>query len=99
VHFTGWASGDELQGHFSGMDLFLNPSLAEETFAMANIEAMATGTPVLAFGVGGMLEYLSHGSNGVVLDDPRPAAVAREVAGLLEDPGLRARLGQQAKED
>ncbi|CAM9914424.1 unnamed protein product, partial [Scytosiphon promiscuus] len=91
VHFTGWAYGAHLQRLLKGMTLLFNPSLAEsETFCIVNIEAMSLGTPVAAFGIGGMLEY----GNFELLDDAEPRAVAATLAELLLD---RPRLGALAE--
>ena len=43
---------------------FIFPSL--EPFGIAPIEALATGTPVIAFGKGGALDYIEDGKNGVL---------------------------------
>jgi glycosyltransferase involved in cell wall biosynthesis len=50
-----------------------------EPFGMVMIEAMACGTPVIAFGRGAVPEVLAHGVNGVIVDDVEQAvnAVAR----------------------
>lgn len=90
MHFAGWADGVDLQRLLTEMDILFNPSLAPETFCVANIEAMAAGTPVAAFGVGGMLEYLLPGDNALVLDNPEPRAAATEITKALLDPrGLK----------
>lgn len=74
-----------------GMSLLLNPSLAMETFSIINIQAMSVGTPVAAFGIAGMLEYIAPNMNALVLDDAEPRAVAKAVADLLLDrPRLNA---------
>lgn len=69
----------------------MNPSLAMETFSIINIQAMSVGTPVAAFGIAGMLEYIAPNMNALVLDDAEPRAVAKAVADLLLDrPRLNA---------
>ena len=42
------------------LDVIINPSLRawSETFCIANIEAMATGIPLVTFGIGGVGEYV-----------------------------------------
>lgn len=68
------------------MDLLFNPSLApSETFCIVNIEAMAVGTPVTAFGIGGMLEYLKPGVNALVMNDPHPPAAAAVIVEAIFD--------------
>ena len=81
------------------MDLLFNPSLVPETFCVSNIEAMAAGIPVAAFGIGGMLEYLSPGSNSLVLDDADPRATAVAIARVLRDRPRLERLAAAGKRD
>ncbi|CAM9803837.1 unnamed protein product [Choristocarpus tenellus] len=99
VQFTGWASKDQLPRLMGGLDVFLNPSLTNETFGIANVEAMAVGVPVISFGLGGAMQYLSHNVNSMVIDDPAPRAVANAVAQLLEDKSHRKALGERARAD
>ena len=40
-----------------------------EPFGIAPIEALATGTPVLAFNKGGSQDYIQEGKNGVFFDE------------------------------
>lgn len=95
----GWAEGESVQRHLAGMSLLFNPSLVPETFCVSNIEAMAAGTPVAAFGVGGMLEYLSPGANSFVLDDADPRAAAAAIASVLRDRPSLERLAAAGKRD
>ena len=60
---------------------------------------MAAGTPVAAFGVGGMLEYLSPGANSFVLDDAEPRVAAAAIAGVLVDLPRLERLAAAGKRD
>lgn len=43
---------------------YIFPSL--EPFGIAPIEALATGTPVIAFGKGGAIDYIDDGKNGIL---------------------------------
>jgi len=80
------------------MSLLFNPSLLPtETFSIVNIQAMAVGTPVAAFGNGGMLEYLSPNVNALVLDDAEPGKVASALAELLLDRPRLDALAEKGK--
>lgn len=50
----------------SGAEAYIFPSL--EPFGIAPVEALAAGTPVIAYGAGGALDYVTDGSNGVLFD-------------------------------
>jgi glycosyltransferase involved in cell wall biosynthesis len=54
-----------LAKYFSTSDVFLLPSLAEN-FPLVILEAMACGTPVVSFDVGGVKEAMIHGHNGYI---------------------------------
>lgn len=63
-----------------------------ENFPHAVVEALAVGTPVVATAVGGVPEVVRDGENGLLVPAGSPEALARALARLLEEPGLRGRL-------
>jgi trehalose synthase len=77
-------------------DVIVQKSLAEG-FGLTVAEAMWKARPVLASRVGGMQDQITHGTSGLLLDDPSDlAAFGRATASLLEDLELAARLGEEA---
>ncbi|MGV9314733.1 glycosyltransferase family 4 protein [Streptomyces sp. NPDC003691] len=69
-----------------------------EGMALAPLEAMACGLPVVVTDVSGARESLppGHDTYGLVPPDD-PAALAAALGRLLADPELRARLGREAR--
>jgi trehalose synthase len=68
-----------------------------EGFGLTVTEPMWKARPVVAAAVGGILDQLQDGVNGVLLKDPRDLdAMATAVNGLLRDPARAARLGHAA---
>ena len=61
--FTGMCSHAELATVYASSDLFLFPSLTE-TFGNVTLEALACGTPVLAFDCAAAGEWVMEGQNG-----------------------------------
>ncbi|MDQ2676657.1 MAG: glycosyltransferase, partial [Actinomycetota bacterium] len=86
-------SRQELPGVFAGADALLFPVSWEEPWGLVPLEAMATGTPVVASGKGGSAEFLRHGHNAFVYAPAEsPSALAGAVAALRDDRALRDRL-------
>ena len=78
-------------------DVFLLPSLFEG-MPMTIIEAMGTGLPVVASGVGGVPDMLTPGKSGI-LTGAQPEEVAQAVLTLAKDPALRRTMGQSARKE
>jgi glycosyltransferase involved in cell wall biosynthesis len=73
---------------------------ADEDFGITPVEAQACGTPVIAFGRGGVLETVVDGETGVFFDQQTPeslqAAVERfEESGSEYDPERIRRHAEQ----
>ncbi|MGE5095044.1 MAG: glycosyltransferase family 4 protein [Betaproteobacteria bacterium] len=78
--------------------LLVLPSIVPESFSMAGIEALAAGTPVVTFGLGGIGEWLRPGVNGLVAADGDAEDLGRHIDRLLRDPELASRLGAAGRE-
>ncbi|MEO8481808.1 MAG: glycosyltransferase family 4 protein [Acidobacteriota bacterium] len=78
-------------------DVYVQPS-HYEAFSNAVIEAMATGLPVVASRVGGMLDCIVDDENGVLSTPGDPADIARKLQRVIDDPALRARIGERARQ-
>lgn len=92
VTFTGQVA--DTAPYMSAMDVLVNAS-AEEPFGLVLIEAMALGTPVVAFDAGGPAEIVEHGVSGLLVrGDPERALVAA-LSSLAKDPSLRLRFGRE----
>ena len=81
-----------LSTYYRASDVVLVPSRSE-SFGLVALEASACGIPVVASGVGGLLTLVDVGVNGFLVPDRDPAAFARHIAAILDDPALAARLG------
>ena len=68
-----------------------------EAFPNGLIEAMAAGLPSVSSGVGGMLELIEDGRNGLLVPPDDEQALARSLVTLLTDPALADRLGLAAR--
>ena len=60
---------------------------------MVNVEAMASGKPVVSTSRGGPSETVVHGETGYPVEPGDVSKLAQYVITLLRDPDLRARMG------
>jgi glycosyltransferase involved in cell wall biosynthesis len=82
---------------YSAADVLLAPSL-QDNFPNSVLEALACGTPVVAFNVGGIPEMVEHQADGYLVDAGDTASFAAGVRWILEDAGRRAVLSGQARQ-
>ncbi|MEH3156976.1 MAG: glycosyltransferase [Gordonia paraffinivorans] len=62
-----------------------------EPFGIVPLEAMASGTPVVATAVGGLTDTVIDGVTGTLVPPRDPAALAGAARALLDDPAQRSR--------
>ncbi len=67
----------------------LVPSLAAETSSLVAMEALASGTPVVAFPAGALPEIIEHGRTGFIVNDTREMAEAIQKTHLLNPEECR----------
>jgi len=78
---TGWLSDAEMAGLYAGARALLFPG--EEDFGIVPLEALASGCPVIAYGVGGILETVGRGATADALARVKAGGVARVPGGVL----------------
>jgi glycosyltransferase involved in cell wall biosynthesis len=69
VRFVGEVGGARKQQLFGEASAFLMPIRWPEPFGMVMVEALAAGTPVLAFAQGAAAEIVEHGKTGFLVND------------------------------
>jgi glycosyltransferase involved in cell wall biosynthesis len=83
VEFIGEISDDEKAEFLGNAAALLFPIAWREPFGLAMIEAMACGTPVIAFRKGSVPEVIDDGVTGFIVDsEEEAAAVTRDLRGL-----------------
>ena len=84
-------------------DLFVFPSIIAVDGQMDGIpvslmEAMAAGKPVVGSAISGIPELVRHEINGLLVDAAYPQRIEAAIRRLVEDPALRARLGDAGRQ-
>jgi glycosyltransferase involved in cell wall biosynthesis len=82
---------------YAAADVYVTPP-TEENLANTVIEALACGTPTVAFDVGGMAEMVLHGKNGYLARASDATDLARGIQWALESTGRLKRLSREARE-
>ena len=82
--------------YLKGLDIFVLPSL-KEGLPYSIMEAMAAGLPVVATNVGGIPDLIIDGKSGLIVPPKDPAAIAKAILPLLQDPRERQSLSQEAR--
>jgi glycosyltransferase involved in cell wall biosynthesis len=89
IEFVGEVGGARKQRLFADAFAFLMPITWPEPFGMVMVEALAAGTPVLAFKHGAAVEIVEHGVNGFLGENEDELAALVERAGDLKPEDCR----------
>lgn len=81
---------------YAAADVCLFPSHAEN-FPLTVLEALACGTAVVAYDVGGVREQLTDGHTGRIAADGNLAALAAALTALARDPRTAHEMGAQGR--
>jgi glycosyltransferase involved in cell wall biosynthesis len=76
IRFVGLVGGAHKAHLLAGARCLLVPSLAPETSSLVAMEAMASGTPVVAFPSGALSEIVAHRRTGFLVNDAEEMADA-----------------------
>jgi UDP-glucose:(heptosyl)LPS alpha-1,3-glucosyltransferase len=86
----------DVEFFYAAADAYAGPSL-EDSFGQPPAEAMACGLPVIVSRNAGCAEIISHGEDGLVLEDPRDVqTLAAWIRRLMDDAEFRRGLAENA---
>ncbi|MBA2589988.1 MAG: glycosyltransferase, partial [Alphaproteobacteria bacterium] len=94
--FTGFLGGDDLTAAYASSDIFFFPS-DSESFGNVTLEAMASGLPCVCADATGSRSLVVDVQTGFLAPPDDAAAFARHITTLIQDAGLRHRMGQAAR--
>jgi glycosyltransferase involved in cell wall biosynthesis len=97
VHYMGHF-GDEISQVvlYSAADVLVAPSM-QENLSNTVLEALACGTPVVAFRIGGMPDLIEHQTNGYLAQAFEPADLAAGILWVLDGDDRHAQLSARAR--
>ncbi len=82
---------------FRAADVYVQPSHFE-AFGSSAIEALASGLPAVASGVGGLGDFLIDGENALLHEPRSTQSLAAALNRMLDDGPLRARLSKAGRQ-
>ena len=102
IHFPGALHRQQVARLLADSDIFVNPGVIDpngraEGLGITTIEAMATGLPVIGSRVGGISETIVDQLTGILVPPGDRNALSLAIGKLLDDPQMRARMGQHGQ--
>lgn len=94
VSFTG--NVENVEDYLQAADIFVFPS-ESEGLGLSLVEAMAAGLPCIASHVGGIVDVVDDGLNGVLVPPADSMRLQQAIESLIKDPGEAQRLGLEAR--
>ena len=95
VRFVGAVPHEEIDVWYNAADVVVVPSFYE-SFGLVAAEALASGVPVVASRVGGLISTVADGRSGYLIPWRCPGPFAEKIDLLLENRPLREALGAAA---
>jgi UDP-glucose:(heptosyl)LPS alpha-1,3-glucosyltransferase len=87
---------ESLEKYYAAADIFALPSLYEP-FGNANLEALASGLPIVTSKTSGASELITHKLNGMVVQNPGDKLEIAAHINYLNDKSIRESMGRQAR--
>src|ERR1700734_130834 len=88
----------QLIEHYYKGDIFVLPSICNDSFGIPVVEAMAAGAPVVASRSGGVVETVKDRETGFIVEKNDAQQLAQALLQLLEDDALRETMGRAGRE-
>lgn len=95
IEFLGWVSGKEKEKTFQEASIYCLPSWGEG-FPMGVLDAWAYGIPVITTPVGGIIDIIKNGVNGLIYDVYDIDELSRCLSELMDSKDLRKKIVEEA---
>ena len=97
VEFVGYISEEDKPRYFKTADIYCAPSTGHESQGIVLLEAMASGTPIVASNLEGYAGVVTHGQEGLLVPPKDSAELAKALVFLLKDKSLRQQMGAKGR--
>jgi glycosyltransferase involved in cell wall biosynthesis len=98
VHFTGWRyKTTRMPEVFRALTISVQCPVNPEPYGLVNIEAMASGIPVVATAQAGPLEICVDGETALLVEPKNPQAAAEAILKLLNHPEQAKEMGLKGR--
>jgi glycosyltransferase involved in cell wall biosynthesis len=104
TQFVGVLSQSEVARHLAAADIAVMPSVRDEAGNVDGLpntvmEALASGTPLVATMAGGIPSVVTHDRNGLLVPEKNVLALQAALDRLIANPATRVALGAAARAD
>ncbi len=98
VKFAGYVTDEEKSWYYQAADIFSLPSVnLAEAFGIVNLEAMASGLPIVASRLGGIPDVVREGENGILFEPGNVNELSEALEYLISNENLRKEMGLNAQ--
>jgi phosphatidyl-myo-inositol alpha-mannosyltransferase len=87
--FTKFVPFSQLPQYYRTADIFCAPATGGESFGIVLLEAMSSGTPVVATNIPGYASVVTNGREGLLAEPGNPKSLAAALLTLLKDKEMR----------
>lgn len=94
IEFLGFVDESLKSLYFKSSDIFCLPSTTmSEAFGIVNLEAMASGIPIVSSNFGGIPDIVKEGENGLLAEPGDVEGLADALIYLLKNEDIRKKMG------
>ncbi len=101
VELLGAISHERIKDYYASSDVVLVPSVhssgVEEATSISALEAMGSGSPLIACAVGGLKEIVDPNKDGLLVEEKNIEALAKAIIYLLDNPKIGAEMARLAR--